>query len=125
MCRRGECAGRACSTVTRTNEETHITGGGGRRISGGHDETATRLLGSAPPRLRLGSARPRLSSRHGCALLFAPVTSTEAGGELETAAGLGARIAASVLILVPGWRLVGECCYCHEYAQRSGSQKLS
>ena len=56
---------------------------------------------------------------------FAPVTSTEAGGELETAAGLGARIAASVLILVPGWRLVGECCYCHEYAQRSGPQKLS
>ena len=87
MCRRGECAGRACSTVThtirRTHDltsshirETHITGGGGRRISGGHDETATRLLGSAT-RLgsssaspRLGSASPLLSPR----LCIAPVT---------------------------------------------------
>ena len=111
MCRRGKCAGRACSTVTHTirrthdltsshMRETHITGGGGRRISGGHDETATRLLGSAPP--RLGSASPLLSPR----LCIAPVTLAEAGGELETAAGLRCKCADTGSWLAACWRVL-------------------
>ena len=117
-------------TIRRTHDltsshirETHITGGGGRRISGGHDETATRLLGSAT-RLgsssaspRLGSASPLLSPR----LCIAPVTSAEAGGELETAAGLRCKGADTGSWLAACWRVL----LCHEYAQRSGLQKLS